>query len=160
MSRAGTSSPPLIAGSAFAGIRHNSLSVSIRAGNECFILDDHFSHSQEMKRLAHGFEILGNMIIRHAAEILWESCFASCTFLSTISFESNSGLIQIESHTFSADPDQLIVANCMGQSGIKRPGKISIYLNRFVCLICEPNVCHLCIRGGKQNPVWAYLVPL
>jgi hypothetical protein len=153
-------SPPFIAGSAFAGIQHDSFSVPIRVGTECFISDDHLSDSHEMKRLACGVVIFGDSMIPRKAEILFESCFISCTFLSTISFKSNSSLIKIESHTLSEDPDQLIVDNCLGRSGMKRPGKISIYVNRFGHLIYEPNVCRLSIRAGKQNPVWTSLVHL
>jgi hypothetical protein len=78
----------------FAGIHNDSFSVSIGAGNEYFISDDDFIVHHQMKRLAWGFQIFGDVILSGEVEIQCESSFASCTFLSTIAFESHSSVIQ------------------------------------------------------------------
>jgi hypothetical protein len=147
-----------IAGSTFAVTQKDSFSVSIGADNEHFISDDHFIDRHDMKRLACGFEIFGDGIIRREIEIRGGSSFASCAFLSTISFESQPSLIQIESDTLSAGPDRVIADKFVGRLGIKKCSEISISVSRFGLGIWEPRLWRLCIRAGKQNPVRRYLV--
>jgi hypothetical protein len=88
-----------IDGSAFAGIESNS--ISIEAGHEQFSIENDFLVDIINHRLIRNFSSSSNIIISSDIEILGSSCFSSCESLSSISFESNSRLIRIESSAFS-----------------------------------------------------------
>jgi predicted transcriptional regulator len=88
-----------IDGSAFELTKLNS--ISIEAGNDIFHVEYDFLIDILHHKLIRNFSVSSNIEIPQTIEILGSSCFSKCASLSSISFESNSGLKRIESNAFS-----------------------------------------------------------
>jgi hypothetical protein len=89
-----------IDGSAFAGVKLDS--ILIEAGKDIFHIEHEFMIDIVHYKLIRNFSVSSNIEIARTIKILGSSCFASCESLSSISFESNSGLKRIESSAFPA----------------------------------------------------------
>jgi hypothetical protein len=96
-----------IDGSAFCGV--NLLNCLSECDNPRFIFDQTFLLNVIDHRLIRNLSGLSHITIPCDIEILGSSCFASCRSLSSISFESNSRLMRIESNAFSHSSLQSIV---------------------------------------------------
>jgi uncharacterized protein YuzB (UPF0349 family) len=93
----------------FASIGVTLSSISIESGNEIFVIENDFMIDVLHHKLIRNFSRSSNLEIVSDLEILGLSCFSYCTSLSSISFESNSGLIRIESFAFSGSSLESIV---------------------------------------------------
>jgi hypothetical protein len=85
-------------GSAFSRIK--SICVLLEAGHANFAIEQDFLVDVLNQRLICSFSSSSNIEIPRDIEILGSSCFFHCESLSSISFESNSHLNQIESEAF------------------------------------------------------------
>jgi hypothetical protein len=88
-----------IDGSAFEGIKSNC--VSIESGHERFSIEDNFLVDIINHGLIRNFSSSSSITICSDIEILASRCFSFCDLLSSISFESNSRLLRIDSHGFT-----------------------------------------------------------
>jgi hypothetical protein len=86
-----------IDGSAFGEV--NLLSCLIESDNRRFVIEDAFLLDVVDHRLIRNFADWPHITIPQDIELLGSSCFSGCQSLSSISFESNSQLIRIESQT-------------------------------------------------------------
>jgi hypothetical protein len=96
-----------IDGSAFSDVKLDS--VLIEAGNDIFHLEHKFLIAIIHHKLIRNFSVSSKIEIPRTIEILCSLCFSECKLLSSISFESNSGLKRIESFAFSSSSLQSIV---------------------------------------------------
>jgi uncharacterized protein YuzB (UPF0349 family) len=96
-----------IDGSAFAGLSLSSL--TLEPGNETFIVENGFLIDILHHALIWSFLTLSTVEIPNNIEILGSKCFSQCKSFSSITFESNSQLIRIESFAFSSSSLQTIV---------------------------------------------------
>jgi hypothetical protein len=97
--------------SAFQGVKASS--ISIESGNERFVirkdlLIDIVDHKLICK-LSHS----PSVIIPRDIEILGSKCFSLWKQLSSISFESNSGLRRIESNALPPDSDRITIPSAV-----------------------------------------------
>jgi predicted metal-binding protein len=88
-----------IDGSAFIDV--NLSFISIESGNEYFAVENNLLIDIIHHTLIRNFSESSDIEIGSDIEILGSSCFSDCHSLSSISFESNSRLIRIESYAFS-----------------------------------------------------------
>jgi hypothetical protein len=84
-------------------------SISTESGNEVFVVENEILIDIVHHKLIRNFSRSSNIEIGSDIEILGSSCFSSCKSRSSISFESNSRLIRIESDAFFYSPLQSIV---------------------------------------------------
>jgi hypothetical protein len=96
-----------IAGSAFADVKLSSL--LIEAGNERFVVKQDFLIDIVDHKLILDFSESPDVRIPYDIEIIGQSSFSSCKFLSSITFESPSRLRRIESLAFSHSSLQSMV---------------------------------------------------
>jgi serine/threonine protein kinase len=89
-----------IDGSAFESTKLNS--ISIEARNDIFDIEHEFLIDIAHHKLIRNFSISSDIEIPRTIAILGSSCFSRCEALSSISFESNSGLKQIEARALNA----------------------------------------------------------
>jgi hypothetical protein len=75
-------------------------SISIESGNEYFVIEQEFLIDIIHHKLIRNFSSSSDVEIPSNIEILGSECFSFCKSLSSISFESNSRLIRIESQAF------------------------------------------------------------
>jgi hypothetical protein len=83
-------------------------SISIKSGNEYFVVVKEFLIDVIDHRLIRNFSRASHVEIPSPIEILGSNCFLLCDLLSSISFEHPSQLKQIESHTLN-NPNVMIV---------------------------------------------------
>jgi hypothetical protein len=96
-----------IDGSAFIHVSISS--ISIESGNELFVVENEFLIDIIHHKLIRNFSRSSNIEIVSSIEIFGSFCFPYCESLSSISFESNSRLIRIESFAFSNSSLESIV---------------------------------------------------
>jgi hypothetical protein len=96
-----------IDGSAFCGV--NLSKCLIEPDNQRFICDKTFLLDVADHRLIRNFLASFHITIPRDIEILGSSCFRECKSFSSISFESNSRVMRIESYAFSESSLQSIV---------------------------------------------------
>jgi hypothetical protein len=84
-------------------------SISIESGNKSFVIEHEFLIDIIHHKLIRNLSRSSNVEIPSNIEILGSSCFSCCKSLSSISFESNSQLTQIESNAFSFSSLQSIM---------------------------------------------------
>jgi hypothetical protein len=96
-----------IDGPAFDDVKIDS--VSIEAGNTIFEMINTFLIDIQSHKLIRSFSSLVNITIPYSLALLGSLCFSCCNLLSSITFESDSRLIQIESSAFSFSSLQSIV---------------------------------------------------
>jgi hypothetical protein len=89
-----------IDGSAFVGV--TLLSIVIESGNEIFVIENDFLIDGLDHKLICNFLELSEVQIGMNIEIVGSNWFSYCESLSSITFESNSCLTQIESFAFSS----------------------------------------------------------
>jgi hypothetical protein len=87
-----------IDGSAFQNVELSS--ISIESGNERFVIRDHFLIDIVDHKLIRDLSRSPSVTIPRDIEILGSRCLSCCSSLQSVSFESNSRLMQIESHAF------------------------------------------------------------
>jgi hypothetical protein len=87
-----------IDGSAFIGTSISSISIELE--NELFVVENNFLIDVLDHKLIRNFSKSSNIEIGRNIEILGSQCFSYCESLSSISFESTSRLIRIESKAF------------------------------------------------------------
>jgi hypothetical protein len=78
-----------------------SFPVSIESGNETFVFENDFLVDAVHHKLIRSFSSSSIVTIPWNIKTLGVACFSKCESLSSISFESNSRLIRIESDAFS-----------------------------------------------------------
>jgi hypothetical protein len=83
-----------IDGSAFSCV--NLSECLIESGNERFVFENDFIIDVVDHKLIHSFSTSSHLEIPCHIEILGSLCFSGCESLTSISFESNSRLKQIE----------------------------------------------------------------
>jgi hypothetical protein len=96
-----------IDGSAFCGV--NLSNYLIECDNRRFVFDKTFLLDIVDHRLIRNLSGMSHITIPRDIEIVGSSCFRECKSLSSISFESNSRLLRIESDAFSGSSFQSIV---------------------------------------------------
>jgi hypothetical protein len=102
--------------------------VSIEAGHENFEMKNNFLVDFKDHRLIRNFARTSTLEICCDIEVLGSSCCSHCESLSSISFESNSGLNRIESYAFYCSRLQRI--EIPGSVEILRP-LVFILVNHF-----------------------------
>jgi hypothetical protein len=96
-----------IDGSAF--ISDSFRFISIESGNEYFVVENDFLIDIVNHKLIRDFSNSPSVQIGYDIEIVDSSCFSDSKSLSSITFESNSRLTQIESKAFSNSSLQSIL---------------------------------------------------
>jgi predicted transcriptional regulator len=87
-----------IDGSAFENTELKSISIEI--GNDIFHMEHEFLIDIVHHKLIRNFSVSSKIEIPRTIQVLGSSCFSYCKSISSISFESNSGLKRIESYAF------------------------------------------------------------
>jgi hypothetical protein len=116
-------------------------SISIESGNEILVVENEFLIDIVDHKLIRNFSRSSNIEIRSDIETVGSSCFSSCESLSSISFESNSRLIRIESQAFPALDVVVVIPSTV----------IFIALNAFV------NISDISVADGdfyEEFEVW------
>jgi hypothetical protein len=88
-----------IDGSAFCSVK--LLSITIKSGNNTFIVEKDLLIDIHCHKLIHNFSRSSTIHIPSHIEILCPKCFSDCRSLLSISFESKSRLPRIKQSTFS-----------------------------------------------------------
>jgi predicted metal-binding protein len=96
-----------IDGSAFIDV--NLSSISIESGNDILVIEDDFLIDGFHHKLIRNVSKLSEIEIGRSIEILGSKCFSDCKSLSSITFESQSLLTQIESEAFAKSSLQSIL---------------------------------------------------
>jgi hypothetical protein len=94
---------------AFAFIDVTLSSISIESGNETFVIENDILIDVLHHKLIRNFSKSSKIEIGMNIEIVGSQCFSSCKSVSSITFELNSHLTQIESEAFSDSSLQSIL---------------------------------------------------
>jgi hypothetical protein len=123
-----------IDGSAFTTVTLSF--ISIESGNEHFVVEKDFLIDIVHHKLIRYLSMLPVVRIGSDIEILGSSCFSCCTWISSITFESNSRLRRIESQAFNKFYLMIVIPSTV----------------LFVAFDVIPNSSHIFISDSDSCP--------